>query len=64
MEPSWVETSIVAPAGSSPVWQGLIGGVMIILMNTIGALLVLVWRRRWNTFDKEVVPDAYARRGP
>ncbi len=50
MEPSWVEISIVALAGSSPVWQGLIGGVVITLMNTIGALLVLVWRRPSERF--------------
>lgn len=45
MDPSWVETSIVGLAGSSPIWQGLIGGLVITLMNTIGALVVLVWRR-------------------
>ncbi len=32
-------------AGSSPIWQGLIGGLVITLMNTIAALVVLVWRR-------------------
>jgi hypothetical protein len=41
----------------------VIGGVVITLMNTIGALLVLVWRRRWNTLNKEVVPDASGRNG-
>ena len=50
MEPSWVETSIVALAGTNPVWQGLIGGVVITLMNTMGALLVLVWRRPSERF--------------
>jgi zinc transporter, ZIP family len=50
MEPSWVETSIVALAGASPVWQGLFGGIVITLMNTIGALLVLIWRRPSQMF--------------
>ncbi|MFQ5657672.1 MAG: ZIP family metal transporter [Candidatus Methylomirabilales bacterium] len=50
MEPSWVETTIVALAGKNPLWQGLIGGVVITLMNTIGALLVLVWRRPSERF--------------
>jgi ZIP family zinc transporter len=50
MGPSWVETTIVALAGENPIWQGLIGGVVITLMNTIGALLVLVWRRPSERF--------------
>jgi ZIP family zinc transporter len=50
MEPNWIETTIVALAGSSPIWQGLVGGVVITLMNTIGALLVLVWRRPSERF--------------
>jgi zinc transporter, ZIP family len=50
MELNWVETSIVALAGSSPVWQGLLGGIVITLMNTIGALLVLIWRRPSERF--------------
>lgn len=50
MEPSWIETTIVALAGASPVWQGLVGGVVITLMSTLGALLVLVWRRPSERF--------------
>lgn len=50
MEPSWVETAIVAVAGSSAIWQGLIGGVVIALMNTIGALAILMWRRPSEMF--------------
>lgn len=50
METSWVETAIVAVAGSGAVWQGLIGGVVIALMNTIGALAILVWRRPSEMF--------------
>lgn len=45
MEQSWIESMIVTLAGSSPILQGLLGGIVITLMNTIGALLVLVWRR-------------------
>lgn len=40
----------MALAGASPVWQGLVGGVVITLMSTIGALLVLVWRRPSERF--------------
>lgn len=31
-------------AGPNPIWQGLIGGVIIATLNLIGALVVLVWR--------------------
>lgn len=31
-------------AGSNPVMQGLLGGVVIALLNLFGAMLVLVWR--------------------
>ena len=50
MELIWIGTTIVALAGASPVWQGLVGGVVITLMSTIGALLVLVWRRPSERF--------------
>lgn len=50
MKPTSVETTIVALAGASPIWQGLIGVVVITLMNTIGALLILVWRRPSERF--------------
>jgi ZIP family zinc transporter len=32
-------------AGSDPVVQGLLGGIIITLLNMAGALLVLVWRK-------------------
>lgn len=32
-------------AGSNPVVQGLLGGIIITLMNMAGALLVLIWQR-------------------
>lgn len=50
MQPTWIETAIVVVAGSDAVWQALVGGLLITLMNTVGALLVLVWRRPSETF--------------
>ena len=29
----------------NPIWQGLSGGVIITLLNLVGALLILVWRK-------------------
>jgi len=34
----------VSLAGTDPLMQGLLGGVIIALFNTLGALLVVVWR--------------------
>lgn len=34
----------VGLAGSNPVVQGLVGGIVITLLNLMGALMVLVWR--------------------
>ena len=31
-------------AGPNPVWQAVVGGTFIALMNVIGALVVMVWR--------------------
>lgn len=31
-------------SGPNPVWQGLLGGVVIATLNLIGALVVVVWR--------------------
>jgi ZIP family zinc transporter len=31
--------------GPSPIWQGLVGGLVITAFNMLGALLVLVWRK-------------------
>ena len=39
-----VEDLFVAVAGSDPVVQGLLGGVVIAFLNLLGAMLVLVWR--------------------
>ncbi len=45
-----LETVFVKVAGENPVWQGLLGGIVITLLNTIGALAVLVWRRPSEQF--------------
>lgn len=46
----WVEKALLSIAGSNPVLQGLVGGVVITALNMVGALTVLVWRnpsQRW-----------------
>ena len=47
---SQLETVFMALVGSNPILQGLIGGIVITLLNTIGALLVLVWRKPSGKF--------------
>lgn len=46
MEAEWVETL----SAWSPVVQGLLGGVIITLMNAFGALVVLFWRNPSQKF--------------
>lgn len=41
---STLESLFVELAGSDPIVQGLIGGIVIALLNLFGASLVLVWR--------------------
>jgi ZIP family zinc transporter len=50
MEIGWIENFFTTVAGSSPILQGLVGGVIIALFNTVGALLVLIWRRPSERF--------------
>lgn len=50
MASSWLETTFLSLVGSNPILQGLVGGVVIALLNTLGALLVLVWRRPSEKF--------------
>lgn len=45
-----METILETLAGLNPVWQGLLGGVVITAMNMIGALAVLVWRKPSERF--------------
>jgi len=37
-------------AGDNPIWQGLVGGLVITLFNSIGALVVLLWRKPSQKF--------------
>jgi ZIP family zinc transporter len=39
----WLATLFLALAGNDTIWQGVIGGLVITLFNTLGALLILVW---------------------
>jgi len=41
----FVEAIFVKWSGGNPVIQGLFGGIIITLMNTLGALAILVWRK-------------------
>ncbi len=50
MEQNWVESILISIAGSSPIVHGLVGGLVITFLNTIGALLVLVWRKPTQKF--------------
>ena len=44
MGSSSLESIFTSIAGSSPIWQGLAGGIVIAFLNLVGALVVLVWR--------------------
>ncbi len=45
-----LEWIFVKLAGNNPILQGLMGGIIITLLNTFGALLVLVWRNPSERF--------------
>ncbi len=45
-----MERFFISLVGQSPILQGLLGGLVITLLNTLGALLVLVWRRPSEQF--------------
>jgi ZIP family zinc transporter len=45
-----MEKLFVSIAGPSPIIQGLLGGLVITFLNTLGALGVLVWRRPSERF--------------
>lgn len=47
---SWLESSFISLAGTNPLWQSLAGGLIITLLNAIGALLVLVWQKPSKKF--------------
>lgn len=42
---NFLEETIIPLLPANPVLQGLIGGTFIALLNAVGALLILVWRR-------------------
>src|SRR5690554_2356533 len=44
------ESLFVTIVGTNPVIQGLAGGIVITIFNTIGALLVLAWPRPSQSF--------------
>jgi len=46
----WLQEAFVALAGNSPIMHGLVGGIVITLLNSLGALLVLVWRNPSESF--------------
>jgi ZIP family zinc transporter len=45
-----VEELFVELVGTGPVWQGLVGGLVIAGMNAVGALAILVWREPSQRF--------------
>lgn len=50
MEANWFERLFVSISGPSPILQGLLGGIIITLMNTLGAMAVLIWRKPSERF--------------
>lgn len=50
MDVTWLQDVFVSVAGSNPLWQGLVGGLVITTMNMIGALAVLIWRQPSQRF--------------
>lgn len=47
---SWIEPLFLDIAGPNPLWQGVVGGLVIVLMNALGALAVLVWKNPSRKF--------------
>ncbi|MFW6068358.1 MAG: ZIP family metal transporter [Chloroflexota bacterium] len=47
---SWIQEAFVAVAGPNPIWQGLVGGLIITAFNLFGALAILIWRRPSQRF--------------
>jgi len=46
----WLTQAFIDIAGTNPIWQGVIGGLFITLMNTLGALAVLIWKKPSRNF--------------
>lgn len=47
---TWLEEAFLSLAGTNPLWLGLAGGLFVTLMNTLGALSVLIWRKPSEKF--------------
>ena len=50
METGWIENAFRSIAGTNPIWQGFVGGLIISLFNAFGALVVLIWRKPSEKF--------------
>ena len=44
MNATWLQDLFLSLAGPNPIWQGLVGGLIITAFNMFGALAVLIWR--------------------
>lgn len=47
---TWLETAFLSIAGTNPIMQGLVAGLIITATNAVGALAVLVWRKPSERF--------------
>lgn len=47
---TWMQDAFLTLAGPNPIWQGLVGGLIITAFNLFGALAVLIWRRPSQRF--------------
>lgn len=47
---TWLQNAFLTVAGPNPLWQGLVGGLIITAFNMFGALAVLVWHRPSQRF--------------
>ena len=46
----WLEETFISIAGTNSIWQGVVGGLFITLMNSLGALAVLIWKKPSQRF--------------
>jgi ZIP family zinc transporter len=47
---AWLESAFISLAGSNPFWQGIVGGLFITFLNSLGALAVLIWQQPSRKF--------------
>ena len=45
VEGGWLQSAFLSVAGRNPIVHGLVGGLVITALNTLGALLIVVWRK-------------------